>query len=1696
MKRSILFFVSIFLLLSFVMAEPVDSLRALQVAKQFIPQNSSSAKKVPKKGKATEAANIVYTHKMPKSGRDAFYIVNVDDAFVLVSADDIAHQILGYSFDKGFPVNADGTVQLPPHIKGFFDDLAAQIEAAIEAEPNRAPLEEWSGVRKIHRAPSNLPESVGPLLTTTWDQGQYYNALCPEDESGPAGHVLTGSVATAMAQIIKYWGEPVHGRGIHSYESNYGILEVNFAESNYDFDNMPDALTGESTAEQVNAVARLMYDCGVAVNMSYSFWGSNTFDQEARAGLINFFRFSANMSFVEKNHVSIKEWNNLLRQNLAANHPVYYCGHGIGFQAFVCDGYKADDYYHFNFGWGGLADGWFLTSAVTPNDKEFNSYQSAIVDIVPDNTGNIILGQMKGMSTFIVDQPLEFYHLMGHNKFEGGNNSNSSNNTVTFIPADDSKQVVADIMEYEDQNLQIYDGTSTGNLLRSLYGGRDNDISPIVSSANAITVKYLGNIYNAGFKLNISQDNGCRMVSNITSHVEATTVHLTWIENGGATQWQIEYGIKGFELGNGVVYNTDTNTATLENLEKFTEYDFYIRPSYGNDHYGPWNKTMEMVEAPYWTEVVTEQPEGYSIDDAGNIIISSAEGLAWFSKLMASTNYEYLKCNVSLVADINLGQYKWKPINYFSGIFDGQGHRIDSMFAVEREYGSTALFGGIHSATIKNIYLTNCYSRQLQYQAAAGLVADIYSLRDEFYNDTIMNCYVSGMIEGHGSKVAPIIPRLGHGVIINCATNCVVRGGDSMVGGIVADGINGGRHGIIRNCYSASTILSTAAWQGHVIGYSEYDLVENCYGYIGRNGNMSIVNGSSSTWRDNTWFDDGDNGYVLLDTLFFEPDNQSYNNLKEVLNAGVRKYNIHGLRLWVDDVDGINDGMPLLGPEYIITCPNIKNLTAKNKMGANEEFGVELSWLETGSAEKWEVKYHVYGDSNEDRLIVSTNPYKLFGLKEQTTYCFSVRPICSSTNIGGWSEEVSIVIDRPYWTEIITSQPDGYSVDNLGNVTISSAEGLAWLVSVTNGLNGVFAESFEGKSVVLTQDIDIGKYKWVAINGFLGVFDAKEYVVNGLYVNELNDNQGLFGHIVGGTYLNVILENADVRGRDCVGMLFGYANNISVINCRVSGSAYGEREVGGLLGRNEYGKMIEASSSSGKVVAKYDTAGGLIGIAGSRTIIRNSFSRCDVTANRYTPGGLVGECYASIDNCYAIGNVKGFLYNGGLTGSLGSHNVNTALNNSYYGGKVSRTGNYSINNCMLGYLFGTITGTTFGNPDISNCYSFFDALSPYQLVGPSSDVDENCNVLGNPIVSNTVPFAIDNNSNILLEHILIGQTPYNDLLDALNAWVDENNTEGQYLHWVADTENVNGGFPVFAPAYTLTYKVDGEVYKSSMLEAGVKLPMVVEPTKEGYTFGGWNEIPETMPDHDVEVTGTFYLYGDVNTDTKVNVVDVVDIARYVVDDPSKSFRQKLADLNKDLAVNIADAVVLVNHIAGDQNLVKAVLPISSLNDYESCSLSLLYGEMNDLSFCLTGNMDFTAFQFEIDVPEGMDISAIRINGLRKDGHQLLFNKVANNRYRIAALSFSNAVFKGNEGEVVNIRFENIGVDDICIHDIHFVTSNGTDVRFDNLYINGAETGFADIHNEGNRTVYDLQGRRRSTLQCGVNIVGGKKMIVR
>lgn len=235
--------------------------------------------------------------------------------------------------------------------------------------------------------------------------------------------------------------------------------------------------------------------------------------------------------------------------------------------------------------------------------------------------------------------------------------------------------------------------------------------------------------------------------------------------------------------------------------------------------------------------------------------------------------------------------------------------------------------------------------------------------------------------------------------------------------------------------------------------------------------------------------------------------------------------------------------------------------------------------------------------------------------------------------------------------------------------------------------------------------------------------------------------------------------------------------------------------------------------------------------------------------------------------------------------------------------------------------------------------------------------------------------------------------------------------------------------------------------------------------------------------------------GDVNVDEQVNVVDVVDIARFVVEDPSEFFFEFLADINADGAVNLGDAVALVNDIAGDQNFVKGWAAPSTFTSNDAISLTERGG---CLSMNLENEHNYTAFQFDLFVPEDVDVAQMMLNAERKQGHQLLYNKVESGHYRVAALSISNNDFKGNEGELLKFALNEVVDNKICIRGIHFFDAEGNDYLFDDIEgaiatrLNRPTSAPSPYGGE----IYDLQGRKREQMQRGVNIVNGKKIMVK
>ncbi len=256
--------------------------------------------------------------------------------------------------------------------------------------------------------------------------------------------------------------------------------------------------------------------------------------------------------------------------------------------------------------------------------------------------------------------------------------------------------------------------------------------------------------------------------------------------------------------------------------------------------------------------------------------------------------------------------------------------------------------------------------------------------------------------------------------------------------------------------------------------------------------------------------------------------------------------------------------------------------------------------------------------------------------------------------------------------------------------------------------------------------------------------------------------------------------------------------------------------------------------------------------------------------------------------------------------------------------------------------------------------------------------------------------------------------------------------------------------------------------------------------KEAYQAADyWQDFKRIIEDID----------GDVNGDGETDVLDVVDIARFVVGTPAETFVQILADMNSDGQVNIGDAVTLVNEIAGDQNFVKPMMAPRKITADEE-SLSLTEGN-NELSLALENQRSYTAFQFDLYLAEGVDVTTMMLNAQRKQKHQLLYNKVENGHWRVTAFSTSNRSFQGNDGELLSFALDTEG--DIALRNIQFFDAEGNGYQFDDICQSGV-TGVKAIDHSpltiDHSNIYDIQGRRHTKLQRGLNIVNGKKVFVK
>ena len=332
---------------------------------------------------------IAYTSTMLRGengSAPSFYVVNFEPkGFVIVSGDDRVQPILAFS-DEGVFVTED----VPAHIRFFLDGYTEEIQYVVDNQQygDEITLQKWERLLSTNTFAEKDGDGnivVAPLLgNNKWNQTQYYNDLCPADATGsPAygGHAAVGCGALVMGQVMRYWHFPSTGIGSHSYNSSYGTLSANFGATTYHYENMPDKFTFAYHPDScVEAVATLLYHCGVAVNMNYGPSASVANSNRIVSAFSTYFRYPPTIQYIERGGLSSTAWLNYLKDELDEGAPFLYGGSGnYGGHVWICDGYQDDDFFHFNWGWGGQQNGFYaLTNC---SSYGFNSNHAIIIGI-------------------------------------------------------------------------------------------------------------------------------------------------------------------------------------------------------------------------------------------------------------------------------------------------------------------------------------------------------------------------------------------------------------------------------------------------------------------------------------------------------------------------------------------------------------------------------------------------------------------------------------------------------------------------------------------------------------------------------------------------------------------------------------------------------------------------------------------------------------------------------------------------------------------------------------------------------------------------------------------------------------------------------------------------------------------------------------------------------------------------------------------------------------------------------------------------------------------------------------------------------------------------------------------------------------------------------------------------------------------
>jgi hypothetical protein len=484
-------FAAMLLLSTYVYSAEVGPKAASDVARNFFYEQVAQSR-----GIQYSDLKIIDYHSAFTQGLSDYHVFNFDQGgWVIVAGDDLVKPILAYSPEGSWIPSMIG-----PATRAWMDETAMAIAWYRQQNQSDASLSTlWQRYLSNDISQFSRPATrgdVAPFTRSKWGQGKYYNTFCPADPAGDDGHALVGCVATSIAQVMYYYRHPETGTSSHGYYANnssagygdYGYQFVNFAQTTYDWEGMNDQITGSNANL---AAAELCYSAGVAVDMKYGPSASGSQTQYAAAALKTYFGYTNSILFVQRMSYTASQWDNALKNNLASGKPVIYAGSQVAGSghAWIFDGYDTTSqgtFYHCNWGWDGMSDGYFSIDNLGPNgEPPFSAFQSAVVNIYPAGSYPPSCSSTKTVTMrngSVTDQsgPLEY--------------ENNRDCYWLIDPQDSVSKIIMtfDYFNVADDNdkVTIYDGSSSSAPILATYSLSSQPSGNLTSNGSKVLVRF------------------------------------------------------------------------------------------------------------------------------------------------------------------------------------------------------------------------------------------------------------------------------------------------------------------------------------------------------------------------------------------------------------------------------------------------------------------------------------------------------------------------------------------------------------------------------------------------------------------------------------------------------------------------------------------------------------------------------------------------------------------------------------------------------------------------------------------------------------------------------------------------------------------------------------------------------------------------------------------------------------------------------------------------------------------------------------------------------------------------------------------------------------------------------------------------------------------------------------------------------